>query len=882
MNNTSTVLNNNILSVEVDQDRLQKLQDDFSEACNLYTICVGKNKGELTRFKSTSTAEDDFLSQHFTAMLKEELVNSFIDGVSDNVISRSGAEAYIQYRAVAIRNRENRFMGAWLIIAVDQDKIPEDIYIHGNIKRTTIDQLDKSTALLETLCRCYFDEVLKTAEIDANLREARALEKDMEHRLSKSEVLTDILKMMENDGAFATIAEDILRESSRYINAEHGILMQLSNGVCEIVAEYKRDSLDSLIDKFEGLSALEIPFMTGRPYTISSDTKIPKEFSDFFDDRGIRAGIYLPIDLGDRPNMYLCYISIMNDRKWTVDDLKFANDIKRIFGAILIRRITKNSLASSYSALEAILEHVGCGVIVNDILTSEVLYTNESYNYMFSDASDAAVVNDIIINSLEDSPGVFGHLAANSGKYYNLTFSNISWVDGREVRLTTFYDITDIKNYQLKIEAQANEDYLTGLYNRKRCENDLEAEIRATIKSDSKCAMILFDLDDFNNINDALGHGAGDKLLIAVSNAINNIQRLRGHCYRSGGDEFIIIVEHENFASLETIIDKIYSLFDSPWQIGMEEYYCTMSMGVVIIPKDGTTVELLMQRADIALREAKNKGKNRVEYYNDMDEHVVSKRLDLEMALRKAVAEGCEEFEVYYQPLINANKNSNSCCGAEALVRWNSSTMGFVLPSDFIPLAEYLGLIVPIGEHVLKEATKRCKYWNDFGHPEYKVNVNLSVVQLLQNNIIDVIKEAIEESGIDPSNLTLEVTESLAINDLDKMRDVLDGIRSLGARVALDDFGTGYSSLNHIRSMPIDTIKIDQCFIKDMEDDDFSGTFVKTVSQLADSLDMDVCVEGVERSKQEQMLRDMSVDLIQGYYFDKPLSVDEFENKYLM
>ena len=198
-----------------------------------------------------------------------------------------------------------------------------------------------------------------------------------------------------------------------------------------------------------------------------------------------------------------------------------------------------------------------------------------------------------------------------------------------------------------------------------------------------------------------------------------------------------------------------------------------------------------------------------------------------------------------------------------------------------IPLAEYLGLINPIGEYVLRQAVKRCKYWNDMGHPNYKVNVNLSVVQLLQNDIVKKIKSAIEDSHINPANLTLEVTESLAINDMVRMKKILSEIKSLGVKVALDDFGTGYSSLNHIREMPIDIIKIDRCFIEHLGEDDFSNAFVKMVAELARAIGVHVCVEGVEMEQQLEVVQQMNISMIQGYYFGKPMQIGEFEQKYL-
>jgi EAL domain-containing protein (putative c-di-GMP-specific phosphodiesterase class I) len=250
--------------------------------------------------------------------------------------------------------------------------------------------------------------------------------------------------------------------------------------------------------------------------------------------------------------------------------------------------------------------------------------------------------------------------------------------------------------------------------------------------------------------------------------------------------------------------------------------------------------------------------------------------------MRSAAMHSCDEFEVYYQPIINSSADGMPCCGAEALVRWNSRELGFMSPDTFIPLAEYLGLIKPIGEYVLHNAAARCKRWNDMGYPNYKVNVNLSVVQLLEDNIVEKIARVIEDTQINPANLTLEVTESLAINDMNRMKRVLADIKALGVKLALDDFGTGYSSLNHIREMPLDVIKIDRCFIENLGEDEFSDAFVSMVSELAHKLGVRVCVEGVETSRQCDSVRKMDIQMIQGFYFGKPMKIEEFEKRYVV
>ena len=342
---------------------------------------------------------------------------------------------------------------------------------------------------------------------------------------------------------------------------------------------------------------------------------------------------------------------------------------------------------------------------------------------------------------------------------------------------------------------------------------------------------------------------------------------------------FVIIVPPKQYERLEQIVEGIKSVFSRPWFLKDADYYCTMSMGIVQFPTEGEGVEELIKKADIAMYEAKKSGKNRVAVYSRNIQSNSGKRLDMEKNMRDAALDGYKEFEVYYQPIIDIQEN-NKCTGAEALIRWNSEEMGFMSPADFIPLAEYLGLINPIGSHVLQQACETCKKWNDNGHPEYKVNVNLSVIQLLQQDIVETVSDTIKSSGINPRNLTLEVTEGLAINDLDRMKKILAQIKALGVRIALDDFGTGYSSLSHIRELPFDVIKVDQSFVRDLAEDDYSKSFIRMVSDLANAIGVSICVEGIETEQQYKVLEGMKVRMIQGYYFDKPMPAAEFEEKY--
>lgn len=591
----------------------------------------------------------------------------------------------------------------------------------------------------------------------------------------------------------------------------------------------------------------------------------------------------IPIEVHAETGMYLCFYETEKERIWESADIKFIHDAKQVLQSILARRVASNSLASSYMSLDAILENVGCGICVKDPITRKILYTNQQFHEMFKSEKDVAEFELLLEEQYTGRPQgksmeVYSDL---ENSYYDICYTQIHWVNGRSVMLCTIYDVTDKKIYQQKIERQANNDFLTGLYNRMRCEQDLTEYIKRTKDAGGQGALLYIDLDDFKHINDGLGHQYGDVLLKAISHSLQHVSGIETTCYRMGGDEFIIIVSHYHFSMLNRILGDIQAIFTKPWFLKGADYYCSMSMGVVRFPKDGDTVQELIKKADIALYEAKKSGKNRVEYYDDHVESTSFKRLELEKNMHDAALDSCKEFEVYYQPVVDISKPGDPCSGAEALIRWNSQKMGFVSPSEFIPLAEYLGLINPIGDFILEEACKRCKYWNDMGHPEYRINVNLSVVQLLQNDMVDRIRRVLKETKLKPTNLTLEVTESLAINDMARMKRVLAQIKQLGVWVALDDFGTGYSSLNHIRELPIDVIKIDRCFVVDIGKDDYSEVFVKMVSELADTIGVRMCVEGVEKDEQLDKLRQMKVQYIQGFYFNRPMRAIDFEEKYL-
>ena len=868
----------------IDVSMLQQIQDQFCSANHLYLMCVDRKNGVVT--KAFGTGEEvGFLRTLVDRQTYMELVERMKNERMETVVEKKLPETYVKLCAISTRV-EGQLQVVWTVAGIIEEYLTPEVELPEGTMTTTEEQFYASVEFLSFLSTQMFESRRNQLLAQRALEKSTDSELAMEHQLHRSRAMTEILQIMEEENSFEKVVEDILSEACKSLEISGGCLLKenTEEKTVDMVCEYTSRESDARIGKVQGIPKDALPFYTGKPYVISSDSMKPDAFTDLFGAWQITAGIFEPVEVQESTAMYFCVYDNNAERVWENSDIKFISDVRRVVQSILLKRIAKNSLASSYTSLEAILENTGCGIYVVDYRTRSILYMNHKFRELFARSIRGKQLEQMLFSEKEVSQHQYYEeiYSVVEERWLDVHKTEIDWVDGRKVCMCTLYDITEKKIYQKEIENQANNDFLTGLFNRMRCELDLEQYIRKAHKKDATGALLYMDLDDFKHINDGLGHQYGDILLKAISHSLRKVEGVENTCYRMGGDEFVVIIPDSIYPELERIVRDVTSIFSQPWFLKGEDYYCTMSMGIVYFPKDGISVEELIRKADMALLSAKRRGKNRVEYYDEMDASSTYRRLDLEKNMRTAAMNACSEFEVFYQPIIDAQAKGSPCCGAEALVRWNSSALGFVNPADFIPLAEYLGLINPIGEYVMKNAAKRCKYWNDMGHPDYHVNVNLSVVQLLQNDIVKKISQVLAETHINPQNLTLEVTESLAINDMVRMKKILSEIRGLGVKVALDDFGTGYSSLNHIREMPLDVIKIDRCFIEHLGEDDFSNAFVRMVSELASAIGVRVCVEGVETDRQKEIVKAMGISMIQGFYYGKPMKIAEFEEKYLV
>ncbi len=435
------------------------------------------------------------------------------------------------------------------------------------------------------------------------------------------------------------------------------------------------------------------------------------------------------------------------------------------------------------------------------------------------------------------------------------------------------HDVTERKRAEERIQYLATHDALTGLPNRMLFTQLLSHSIETARRHKRQIALFFIDLDRFKMINDSLGHDAGDQLLQEITRRIKKTLRASDIIARFGGDEFVILIEELGDLSQVTIVaHRILSVTLKPMIVMGEECRITASIGISLFPKDATDGQSLMKYADMAMYLAKEEGKNNFQFYAKGMKSLSSVRLSLETNLRNALERN--ELSLNYQAKLDFC--SNAITGVEALLRWTNPHLGTVPPVHFIPVAEETGLIVPIGRWVLKTACEQNVAWQRQGLPPLCIAVNLSLRQLMDENLIRDIERALNKSGLAPNLLELEITESMVMHNPARMITILSNIKEMGVRLAIDDFGTGYSSLAHIKNFPIDTIKVDRSFIRNLPEDSEDKAITEAIIAMGKTLSLTVVAEGVETAEQIAFLRKHACNEMQGYYFSKPITGDQF------
>lgn len=421
-----------------------------------------------------------------------------------------------------------------------------------------------------------------------------------------------------------------------------------------------------------------------------------------------------------------------------------------------------------------------------------------------------------------------------------------------------------------------NIDHVTGLYNK----YELEEDVRRTIRDypGKAFGIMMLDIDNFGHINDLYDRMFGDEVIRLAAQKISSMLPEGALVYRMDGDEFCILYKEGEAKRFEELYRKLHQVFRKQQEYDNKKYYCAMSAGCSLYPQDGESYLDLIKFANYSLEYSKGNGKNQVTMFaGDIMRHK-ERQLDLTEFLRESIEQGYKGFYLNYQPQVESS--TGRVVGAEALARWSCEKYGNISPLEFIPILEKNNLIVMVGRWILREAVSQCRRWLDI-NPDFTMSINLSYLQVVEPSFAAFFRNVLEEMKVPCRNIVVELTETYLIKELDCVRRIFQNLRSMGVFVAMDDFGTGYSSLGVLKDIPVDIVKIDQTFVRGIQNDAFDATFIRFVVALCHDVGKEVCLEGVETTEEYDIVKNSGPEYIQGYYFGRPVPPEEFENKYL-
>lgn len=551
------------------------------------------------------------------------------------------------------------------------------------------------------------------------------------------------------------------------------------------------------------------------------------------------------------------------------------------------------TLNQSLSLMRATLESSADGILVadnsgkindlnNKFLEMFGISSAEIKNYNFDSLiqyiteqidNSTAFTSDLKQIKEQSKESCIGHINLKDKRILEYYTQPYTLNDKTLGRIWSFRDITIRSSFEEKLQYQATHDVLTGLPNRVLLLDRIRQAIAKSDRNKKMFAVLFLDLDRFKLINDSLSHDVGDEVLRIVATRLQAHMRKEDTLVRLGGDEFVIVVENiKNENDIINFCNQLLGAFKEPFIVYEHKLILSTSIGISIYPKDGNSIDLLLRNSDTAMYHAKDLGTNQFQFYTEELNKQSLLRLEKEAELRSALENN--EFFLYYQPQVDIK--AEKLVSVEALIRWQHPTKGVILPVDFIPIAEETGLIVPIGEWVIRTACQQNKAWQDAGLTPIRVAVNITTKQFRLFNFIDMIKTILQETELQPEYLELELTENIIINNIDMINNV-HKLKEMGVQISLDDFGTGYSSLNYLREIPVDRIKIDQSYIQHIESGRGDDAIIQAIIAMAKSLNLEVLAEGVETKKQFEFLKAQKCAEVQGFYFSKPISSYECE-----
>jgi diguanylate cyclase (GGDEF)-like protein/PAS domain S-box-containing protein len=615
--------------------------------------------------------------------------------------------------------------------------------------------------------------------------------------------------------------------------------------------------------------------------------------------RNAFAELHKRVIAGDAMQLEYQVIGLKGGRRWLDSHavpMKEANG--NIVHLAVTRDISERKQAEHQLRIAATVFESQEGMIVTDT-KNNILTVNKSFTEMTGYSVDEVIgQNPRLLHSGRQNPDFYAALWASidktgawegeiwnrrkNGEIYPEYLTITAVKDPNEIvthYVSTHTDITLRKAAAEEIERLAFYDPLTRLPNRRLLQDRLKQALAASQRSSSKGALLFIDLDNFKTLNDTLGHDMGDLLLKQVAERLSSCVRENDTVARLGGDEFVVMLQDlseqpiEAAKEAEIIGIKIRTILNQPYQLATHDYISTPSIGATLFSGQEQTVDELLKNADIAMYQAKTSGRNALRFFDPQMQNNIAVQFSLEGELRKAVAS--QQFELYYQLQVDS---AHRASGVEALIRWRHPERGLMSPAEFIPLAEETGLILPIGQWVMETACAQLKAWQQSPLTRGLVlSFNVSAKQFFQANFVTQVLAAIQYHAIDPMLLKLELTESALVKNIEYTIATMNELGKIGIQFSLDDFGTGYSFLQYIKKLPLNQLKIDQSFIRDIADDTGDLTVIHTIIAMAKSLNLNVIAEGVESEKQRQFLLNNGCANYQGYLFSKPVTIAQFE-----
>ncbi|HVZ81378.1 MAG TPA: EAL domain-containing protein [bacterium] len=666
--------------------------------------------------------------------------------------------------------------------------------------------------------------------------------------------------------------------------------------------EWYSEGVDPLSDEVSGISLDSFPWFSeklgqGEAIQLVSLEELPAEASaerEFLGRRGVRSIVAVPLATAGTLIGFLTFSTTRAAKTWTPEDLALFKITGEMFAGALMRKRNEQALLESEGKFRVLFHNAFDSIFLfairpdgspgpileaNDVACVKLGYARsellgKTFQELFIQDETGDIPKHLQKLIQQDHLSFEKHQVAKNGLKIPVEINAhlFEWGGQRLVQAIA-RDITDRKRAEETIRRQAYYDPLTNLPNRMLFKDRLEQAMKQAHRNRQMLGVIVLDLDRFKNINETLGHILGDKLLVAVAERLLEVLHESETIARFGGDEFTLLLPQINSVEEATQhAQKIIELLAAPFKVSNHELHLTTSIGISFYPEDGENAELLLKNAETAMYRAKEQGRNNYQLYASVMNVSAFKQLLMENSLRRALDR--EEFVVYYQPQYEIK--TQKLVGAEALVRWKHPDLGLVFPTEFIGLAEETGLIVPIGEWVIRNVCAKNKEWQEAGCEKVCIGVNLSARQFQQRNLVASISQILHDTGLDPKWLGLEITESIAMKNADFTISALNELKKMKIKLSLDDFGTGYSSLSYLKRFPLEALKIDRSFVRDITTDPNDAAIVNAVVALAHSLKLTVVAEGVETETQLEFLRNNHCDAVQGYIFSHPLSEDNF------